>query len=213
MNEIYKQLRIAEQAVNAIWSFVLAERIASQNLQKVNAEMSLYRSNYKPGIWMTRICTSIVVVCFLLYFFLPQSRSIFGGYQRSAEAAVAAFIGFLALGLDFAGIVVRIKYGKPYHTLEARLPALEQELIQANTRLEEARYSNREGLAIAEKLLPAEAIDPDHIRMVAEYFEAGRVQTMAEALPMLEQQLYREKLGQLQRGQVSEATEATYKTR
>lgn len=206
MKELYQALCVAEQAVNGIWPYVAEKSIAEQELEQHKAESKLCYSNYKPGIIMLKICIPIAVICCILTLVLP--RGLFGSLSGGAFAAL--FVGILALAGVVTGVILKSTYGKKYKKAESEILALEQKITDIQWRLDEAKRQNKDGLALATKLIPSGAMDPSHIRMIMRYFETGRVKTMAEALPLIEQQLHREEMERLQKEQIA-ATEETRK--
>lgn len=204
MNQIYQALCVAEQAVNAVWPYVLEKAIAEQELEKRKIESKNNYSNYKPGVIMLKICIPVAIICFILTLVLP--RGLFG--SLSGWAFTSLFIGILALAGVLTGVTLKATYGKKYKEAENKIPAIELKITDAQARLDEAKRQNKDGLALAAKLIPPNALDPSHIRIIMSYFETGRVKTMAEALPLIEQQLHREEMERLQKEQITATEEA-----
>ena len=132
----YGRIVFAEKTINKIWPFVLEKQNANYRLEQCKDQAKLYKSNYMPGVWMTKVSVPLAIVCALIFFLWPQQRDIFGGYNRAGIAIVAAMIGFLAAIGILVGVILRLTYGKGYRNAKNNVQQLEQLVKEAEENLQ-----------------------------------------------------------------------------
>ena len=74
---------------------------------------------------------------------------------------------------------------------------------ETNWNNELMRDDNIDSLSKALEIVPADAFDPKHARMLTSYFETGRAHTLSEALNMIEEQIHRERMENLHQENLS----------